>query len=161
MPTESREEVEAAARVLLDQGIKNAVLVKRGKNGSLLVTRESAIEQGIFEAGKVIAGLPEKRVEILSTPQLRSKKEILDFTRVSSFHLGKQHFGVCSRVKEGEMESGNSWDMTQLQHAAWGMSLVKSKQLLYRYSKSCQWSCRLWTRRVQEIASPVHMQWPL
>ena len=53
MPTESKEEVEAAARVLLDQGVKNAVLVKRGKSGSLLVTADNAIEQGIFEAGKV------------------------------------------------------------------------------------------------------------
>ena len=64
MPTESKEEVEAAARVLLDQGVKNAVLVKRGKNGSLLVTTDSAIEQGIFEAGKVAVLLSGKKPSI-------------------------------------------------------------------------------------------------
>lgn len=53
MPTESKQEAEAAARKLLDQGVQQAVLVKRGKNGSLLVTKSEAIEQQIFEAGKV------------------------------------------------------------------------------------------------------------
>ena len=53
LPTESREQVEAAARKLLDQGVKTAVLVKRGKNGSLLVTREDSIEQSIFKTNKV------------------------------------------------------------------------------------------------------------
>lgn len=53
MPSESKEEVEVAARKLLEQGVKSAVLVKRGKNGSLLVTKDDSIEQDIFEANKV------------------------------------------------------------------------------------------------------------
>lgn len=53
MPTESKEEVEVAARKLLEQGVKEAVLVKRGSNGSLLVTAKDSIEQGILKAEKV------------------------------------------------------------------------------------------------------------
>ncbi len=70
-PTESKDEVETAARVLLNQGVKDAVLVKRGKNGSLLVTRDDAIEQGIFEAGKASTGLPLLRLLIESLRSMR------------------------------------------------------------------------------------------
>lgn len=53
MPTDSRQDIEAAARQLLSQGIKESVLVKRGSSGSLLVTKDGAVEQGIFKADKV------------------------------------------------------------------------------------------------------------
>ena len=53
MPTESTSEVEAAARKLLSQGVKESVLVKRGGKGSLLVTESQSTEQGIFKAEKV------------------------------------------------------------------------------------------------------------
>jgi len=53
MPTSSKDEVEKAAQTLLDRGVKQGVLVKRGGSGSLLVTREGSTEQGIFEAKKV------------------------------------------------------------------------------------------------------------
>ena len=53
MPTGSKEEAEAAARSLLERGVKQAVLVKRGGSGSLLVTRDGSTEQGIFDAKKV------------------------------------------------------------------------------------------------------------
>ena len=49
--------MEAAARKLLDQGVKEAVLVKRGGKGSLLVTAGSAVEQGIFKTEEVSAVL--------------------------------------------------------------------------------------------------------
>lgn len=52
-PTNNKEEVEAAARKLLHQGVKESVLVKRGGSGSLLVTKDQSIEQGIFKASKV------------------------------------------------------------------------------------------------------------
>ena len=45
--------MEAAARKLLDQGVKEAVLVKRGSKGSLLVSAGSTVGQGIFRTEQV------------------------------------------------------------------------------------------------------------
>ncbi|KAK9812771.1 hypothetical protein WJX72_003419 [[Myrmecia] bisecta] len=52
-PTESDSEVEAAARQLLEQGV-DTVLVKRGSQGSMLVTGRDNIKQPIFKVDKVI-----------------------------------------------------------------------------------------------------------
>lgn len=54
LPTASKEEVEVAARKLLERGVKEAILVKRGKSGSLLVTKDNSIEQNIFKTEKVL-----------------------------------------------------------------------------------------------------------
>lgn len=51
--TESGEEAEASARAMLDKGVES-VLVKRGINGSMLVSRsDKPLNQSIFSVEKV------------------------------------------------------------------------------------------------------------
>jgi ribokinase len=53
MATDTEQQVEKAAHVLLDKGV-HTVLVKLGSKGSLLVTRDGTVSQPIVTAGKVV-----------------------------------------------------------------------------------------------------------
>lgn len=52
MPTESKEQVEAAARSVQGKGV-DIVLAKLGTKGSMLIQKDKILNQGILKADKV------------------------------------------------------------------------------------------------------------
>ena len=52
MPTESKEQVEAAARSVQGKGV-DIVLAKLGTKGSMLIQKHEMLNQGILKADKV------------------------------------------------------------------------------------------------------------
>ena len=52
MPTESKEQVEAAARSVQGKGV-DIVLAKLGTKGSMLIQKDEILHQGILNADKV------------------------------------------------------------------------------------------------------------
>ena len=52
MPTESKEQVEAAARSVQGKGM-DIVLAKLGTKGSMLIQKDEILNQGILKADKV------------------------------------------------------------------------------------------------------------
>ncbi len=52
MPTESKEQVEAAARSVQGKGV-DIVLAKLGTKGSMLIQKDEILNQGILKADKV------------------------------------------------------------------------------------------------------------
>ena len=52
MPTENKEQVEAAARKVQEKGV-DAVLAKLGTKGSMLIQKDEVLNQSILKADKV------------------------------------------------------------------------------------------------------------
>jgi hypothetical protein len=88
MPTENKEQVEAAARSVQGKGV-DIVLAKLGTKGSMLIQKDETLNQGILKADKVC----------LLSHMLPPTNEWASFSAASCnvllVHLGKAEALAC------------------------------------------------------------------